>query len=99
MSCNRTQLCGRLETRGVLRFSPAGVAIVDFTIAHRSEQKEANTLRKVDCVMKATAAENLAQKIAQLPVGSRIKASGFLAQASRGNLALVLHVQNFELIE
>jgi primosomal replication protein N len=99
VSCNRTLLCGRLETRGVLRFSPAGVALVDFTIAHRSEQKEANTVRKVDCVMKATAAEDLAQKIAKLPVGAQIKASGFLAQASRANSALVLHVQNFELIE
>jgi primosomal replication protein N len=99
VSCNRTQLCGRLETRGALRFSPAGVALVDFTIAHRSEQKEANTVRKVDCVMKATAAEDLAQQIAKLRVGAQIKASGFLAQASRANSALVLHVQNFELIE
>ncbi len=99
MSCNRTHLCGRLETRGALRFSPAGVALVDFTIAHRSEQKVANTVRRVDCVMKATAAEDLAQKIAKLPVGAQIKASGFLAQASRANSALVLHVQNFELIE
>jgi len=99
VSCNRTQLCGRLETRGALRFSPAGVALVEFTIAHHSEQKEANTLRKVDCVMQATAAEDLAQKIAKLPVGAQIKATGFLAQARRGNSALVLHVQNFELIE
>jgi primosomal replication protein N len=99
VSCNRTQLCGRLETRCALRFSPAGVALVDFTIAHRSEQKEANTVRKVDCVMKATAAEDLAQQIAKLRVGAQIKASGFLAQASRANSALVLHVQNFELIE
>ncbi len=99
MSCNRTQLCGRLETRGALRFSPAGVALVDFTIAHRSEQKEANSLRKVGCAMKATAAEDLAQEIAKLPVGTLIKATGFLAQASRTDFALVLHVQNFELIE
>lgn len=99
MSCNRTQLCGRLETRGVLRFSPVGVALVAFSIAHRSEQQEADTRRKVACVVNALAAGELAQKIAHLADGAKIRVNGFLTQAGRANSALVLHVQNFELIE
>jgi primosomal replication protein N len=88
-----------LENRGALRFSPAGVALVEFTIAHRSEQKEANALRKLDYVLHAIAAEEMAQKIAQLPAKCTVKATGFLAKASRTDSALVLHVQNIELIE
>lgn len=99
MSCNRTQICGRLETRGALRFSPAGVALVEFTIAHRSEQNEANAWRKVSCVVKAIAAGELAQNIEKLPNRAQVSVSGFLTQAGRDNSALVLHVQNFELIE
>ena len=99
MSCNRAQLCGRLETRGVLRFSPAGVALVEFTIAHRSEQNEANALRKVDCVMQAIAAAEIAHKVGELRVGTRLKATGFLAAAGRAKSTLQLHVLNIELIE
>ena len=82
-----------------MRFSPAGVALVEFTIAHRSEQKEANALRKVNYVLHAIAVEEMAQKIAQLPAKCTVKAIGFLAKASRTDSALVLHVQTIELIE
>jgi len=99
VSCNRAQICGRLETRGALRFSPAGVALVDFTIAHKSEQQEANASRKAQCVVRAIAMEELAQKIAAFPKGAQVQATGFLAQASRTDTALVLHVQKIELID
>ena len=72
---------------------------MEFTIAHRSEQNEANVWRKAACSMRAMAAGEVAQAIAKLPSGSQISASGFLTQASRTNSALVLHVLNFELIE
>ena len=99
MSCNRTQICGRLETRGTLRFSPAGVALVEVTMAHRSEQNEANVWRKVACVVQAIAAGVVAQEIAKLPAGTQVSVEGFLTQAGRSSSALVLHVLNFELIE
>ena len=99
MLCNRTQLCGRLETRGALRFSPAGVALIEFTIAHRSEQVEAKASRQVDCVISAIAAEAVAEQVAKFAKGCQVKATGFLAKESRNSAALVLHVQNIELIE
>ncbi len=99
MSCNRTQLCGRIETRGALRFSPAGVALVAFTIAHRSEQKEANVPRKVNYVLHAIAVEEVARQVVQLPEKCTVKATGFLTKAGRADPTLVLHVQNIELIE
>lgn len=99
MPCNRTQLCGRLETKGALRFSPAGVALIEFTIAHRSEQVEAKASRKVECVISALAAEAVAEQVAKLAKGCQIKATGFLAKESRNSSALVLHVQKIELNE
>lgn len=99
MSCNRTQLCGRIETLGALRFSPAGVALVEFTIAHSSMQTEADVPRKVNYVLHAIAAGDMARQVAQLPKKCTVKATGFLAQADRANAAMVLHVQNIELIE
>ncbi len=99
MSCNRTQLCGRLETRGALRHSPAGVVLIEFTIAHRSDQVEARAKRKVDCVINALAAEAVAEQVAKFAKGCQVKATGFLAKQSRDSNVLVLHVQNIELIE
>lgn len=99
MPCNRTQLCGRLETRGALRFSPAGVALIEFTITHRSEQVEAKAPRKVECAISALAAEGVAEQVAKFAKGCQVKATGFLAKESRSSSALVLHVQTIELIE
>jgi len=99
VSCNRTQLCGRLETKGALRFSPAGVALIEFTIAHRSDQVEAKVPRKVDCLISALAVEAVAEQVAKFAKGCKVKATGFLAKESRNSTALVLHVQNIELIE
>ena len=82
-----------------MRFSPAGVALIEFTISHRSDQVEAKASRQVDCVISAIAAEAVAEKVAKFAKGRQVKATGFLAKERRNSTALVLHVQNIELIE
>jgi len=98
-ACNRAQICGRLESRSALRFSPSGMAMVNFSIVHRSEQDEAKAKRKTEFVMQAMAVENVAQQMMQLAIGKQIQATGFLAPANRNDPSLVLHVYKIELIE
>jgi len=50
-------------------------------------------------VISAIAAEAVAEKVAKFAKGRQVKATGFLAKESRNSTALVLHVQNIELIE
>ncbi len=99
MSCNRAQICGRLETRRSLRFTPAGVALIEFELSHKSEQTEAGGKRKVAYTLPAIAVEDLAREIAQLPLKCECRATGFLASASHTDTKLVLHVQKIELID
>lgn len=99
MACNRTRICGRLADKDTLRHTPAGIALLTFTIVHRSEQTEGQASRQVECEVSAVASEAVAQKIAQWPNGAAVRCEGYLAKKSRTNRQLVLHVQTIELIE
>ncbi len=99
MTCNRTQLCGRLEGKQVLRHTPAGVPMIEFSIVHRSEQMEAGGRREVQCEVPAVATAALAHRVAAWPIGATVQATGFLSRRSRTRAALVLHVQAIELTE
>jgi primosomal replication protein N len=99
VACNRTRICGRLADKDALRHTPAGLAILTFTIVHRSEQAEGQTLQKVECEVPAMASEAIAQKVARWPVGAVVQCEGYLARKSRTNQQLVLHVQTIELTE
>ena len=99
MACNRTRICGRLADKDTLRRTPAGIALLTFTIVHRSEQPEGQGSRKVECEVPALASEAIAQKIANWPNGSAVRCEGYLAKKSRTNQQLVLHVQTIELTE
>ena len=97
MACNRTRICGRLADKDTLRHTPAGIALLTFTIVHRSEQKEGQASRQVECEVPAIAIEAVAEKIAKWPNGSAVQCEGYLAKKSRTNQQLVLHVQTIEL--
>ena len=48
-------LDARLQSRGSLRFTPAGVPALDFELAHESTQVEAGSERRVACELAAVA--------------------------------------------
>ena len=99
MALNRVELSGRLLELGSLRHTPAGVAAVEFKLAHESEQGEAGGRRKVQAEIGAIAFEAEARLIAGRPLGSEVKLAGFLSAKSRRSKKLVLHVTNIEFVE
>jgi primosomal replication protein N len=96
---NRVELSGRLLEAGTLRHTPAGVAALEFKLAHESEQEEAGVKRKVEAEIGAIAFEAQARLIAARPLGSAVKVEGFLGAKSRRTRKIVLHVTNIEFIE
>ena len=92
-------MSGRLLELGALRYTPAGLAAIEFKIAHESEQDEAGGRRKVNAEMPAIAFETQARLIAGRPLGSALKAAGFLSAKNRRSKRLMLHVTNIEFIE
>jgi len=53
LALNRLELSGRLLERGALRLTPAGLAALEFKLAHESEQDEAGGKRKVHAELAA----------------------------------------------
>ncbi len=81
-----------------LRHTPAGLPVVDFILAHASQQTEAGSPRQVEFEMPAKAIGDLAASIAKIRGGSRVEAQGFLNRKHRMSRQVVLHVTNIELI-
>jgi len=96
---NRLTITGRIVERAALRYTPAGVAIVNFTIAHESRQIEAGGERDVKLELQCLAVEQEARLIAAAPLGTGIRVTGFLAPKGRSSRLTILHTQTFEFVE
>jgi primosomal replication protein N len=92
-------LSGRLLELGALRYTPAGVAAVEFKLAHESDQDEAGGRRSVQAEVNAVAFETQAKLLAGRPLGSAVRVQGFLGARSKRSKKLVLHVTDIEFIE
>jgi len=93
---NEAVIGGRLLKRSAIRYTPAGVPIVDFVIAHSSVQNEAGTKRKVVCDVDAVAVGEMAVSIDRVKINQSLQVKGFLARNSVGNTKLMLRVTSVE---
>ncbi len=94
MDCNQTIICGEIIKLAELRYTPAGVAVVEFSIRHQSKQINADTSRQVACDISAIAFEQMAMMIIKFKIGYGVKLTGFLTKKSQKNQQLILHVIN-----
>ena len=92
-------LSGKLIERDALRYTPAGIPVVNFRLSHASEQIEAGGKRAVQCELAGLAFEREARLMAAARAGMQVKVTGFLAGKSRGSKQLVLHATNIEFAE
>lgn len=75
-----------------------GVAVIEFTVIHISQQIEAGMARQIRCEIPAIALGPLAVTIAEFQVESKLRLIGFLNRKSHKNQELVLHAQQVALI-
>lgn len=92
---NRVALTGALAELAALRYTPAGLPVLDLRIEHSSQQIEAGSARSVTASVKAVAFGALAQKLARQAPGSQWTFQGFLA-TPRNSRMLVLHIQDIQ---
>ena len=90
-------LDARLQSRGALRFTPAGVPALDFELAHESTQVEAGSERRVACELAAVALGSVARQLAGVEPGAQMRCTGFLARRYRTGITVALHVNEFDL--
>lgn len=95
---NRLAISGVIAGLAVLRYTPAGIPVLELVIEHQSEQTEAGMARRVNCAVNAVIMGNLAEQSTTLTNGTAIKATGFLAKRSMKSTQLVLHIDTLEII-
>jgi len=89
---NEFRISGILVERAALRFTPAGVAVVEAQIRHQSAVMEAGTPRTVEFVVRAIGLGPIAKELEHEALGARLDLSGFLTTRSRRSARLVLHL-------
>lgn len=93
---NKLAISGEVAQIEELRYTPAGLPLLNFAINHASEVEEAGLKRKVECIVNAVAIGDLAT--ADIQLGTRVNALGFLAKRSAKSTQLVMHIKNIELL-
>ena len=96
---NQVRLTGELVGKEALRYTPAGIPILDARLAHRCEVTQAGHRRQVEFDIALSFSGPLAQRADGLRLGQAIDASGFLAPRRRLSKTLVLHVTRYAALE
>jgi primosomal replication protein N len=92
---NEFRLDGTLVERAAMRRTPAGVAVLEAQIRHRSDVIEAGAPRTLEFVVNAIALGPVAGRLEHEALGAQLDVSGFLAPRSRRSSKLVLHVTGY----
>ena len=94
---NRLILRAGIASKEQLRFTPAGIAVLSFSVDHESTQTEAAHNRDVSLSLDCVAVGEKAQSLDQVATGRELELSGFLSNRSSKSRWVVLHVTEFEL--
>ncbi len=82
MPINVLSLEARIVERGAVRYTPAGVPLVECVLEHASEVEEAGAKRKVEMTLQAIAIGEGSDALARYPLGEIACFVGFLAPRS-----------------
>jgi len=96
---NKLDLTATVDREDVLRYTPAGLPVLEIWVRHQSRQTEAGFDRDVNCEMQAVLAGELARKHVGKLAGRQVNLSGFMCQRSLRNPRLVLHIEYVEFVK
>jgi primosomal replication protein N len=97
LSRNDVTLSGVVTKLEPLRFTPAGIPLLSFQLAHQSRQHEAQHERSVTLDLSVLVLGDLAREMAGLKQEQGIVVRGFLARRSLKSSSVVLHATAYKL--
>ncbi|MTV37866.1 primosomal replication protein N [Duganella radicis] len=95
---NQLQFIALIAERDAIRYTPAGMPIVNAVLQHRSQQMEAGIARLTEFEVSAVAAGEISGRFHQAPLGGMYQFSGFLSKKSRNSKSLVFHIIDFSAV-
>lgn len=93
---NKVQLRVVLNEVQALRYTPAGISVLDLVLAHRSEVVESGYPRQLDFELEARAIGEVAEALNRLELGSYLEIEGFLTTTRKNSRRVLLHIQGFK---
>lgn len=90
---NQVRLVTVLSEREALRYTPAGITVLDVVLTHRSEVVEAGHPRQLDFEFEARAVGEVAEALALVDLGASLEVVGFLSTTRKNSRRLILHIQ------
>lgn len=90
---NEIVLSAEILAREPLRYTAAGLPVLEMLLGHTSTVTEAGRPRRVELRILAIALGDLALMLASVRLGERLQAQGFLAPVRQGAVKLKLHLQ------
>jgi primosomal replication protein N len=81
-----------------LRYTPAGMPIVNAVLHHSSQQMEAGISRLTEFDLAALAAGDISTRFSAAPLGGLYQFSGFLARKNRNSKSVVFHIIDFSAV-
>jgi primosomal replication protein N len=94
---NCLELIAKIDSISHLRYSPAGIPVVDFMLIHESAAVEADKSRKIQLKLKSIAIGILAEKVCNFQLGSTWFFNGFLS-SSQNMKSITYHVQEIHTV-
>ena len=91
---NRLQLQAVVVQVQSLRYTPAGIPVLNLVLEHVSQQTEMDTPRTVQLQIRAVAFGALAERLQKQAFNEMVAFDGFLANARNGK-GVVFHIQAF----
>ena len=88
---NEVALSGELTAIEPLRYTPAGIPLLNFRLLHRSQHAEAGLKRQVECEVNGVAMAEVAVALSRLKPGQAARVKGFLNRKNRLSTQLVFH--------
>jgi primosomal replication protein N len=96
---NVFNLVASITERSLVRYTPAGVPVLQLQLSHSGEVTEAGKARQVEFEIQALALGDTALSLDRSALGETLHFSGFMARKTRNSKHLQFHISGFGLPE
>ena len=96
---NHLCIRGKAVAKSALRYTPAGIAVLEASFEHEGSVTEATAERTLAFEFSAVALGAVAQALDREPLGKPMMLEGFIAPRTRRSTRLVMHITEYKASE
>lgn len=96
---NQLRIRGKAVAKSALRYTPAGIAVLEASFEHEGSVTEATTERTLAFEFSAIALGAVAQALDREPLGKPMMLEGFIAPRTRRSTRLMMHITEYKASE